>query len=165
MTEYDSHMRNLAPATYADGYHNGGRVVTVIQLCAPHDPNGNPRRVFVGFTDQGHVAAIADTGYGNGPAWYTECRARGLSATSYATTAAEYNHQLRRIENNRGAFGLFGTTDGRVDVYPFARFYTRARANHARRTYYLWMTDATVAPLVADAHGNYVHADHAAVTA
>ncbi len=64
-----------------------------IRLCAKHDTNGNPRRVFVLLDSDGAIVRAIDEGYG-GSRVLDAYSLRG-PITDFETTPAEYRRLLR----------------------------------------------------------------------
>lgn len=72
------------------------RIVFVDQVCAVHDVNGNPRRVFVGYDETRTILAVADEGYaGNDAApWVRAHLDNGGDVTVLHGTVADYREML-----------------------------------------------------------------------
>lgn len=70
--------------------------MNVQHWCAPNDVNGNPRRLFVVFDDQGNIARIVDEGYRGEPA---DIRAL-VHLPSVRITATEYRNLIKRGEHS-----------------------------------------------------------------
>lgn len=66
-----------------------------LHLRAKNDPNGNPRRVFVGYNEWGHIVEITDEGYAGRPKWLRDMNARGVWETSSEITVTEYRRQMQ----------------------------------------------------------------------
>ena len=141
--------RESDPATYADGWHTGGRVVACVHLRADRDPSGNPRRVFVGIDKAGQVIAVADEGYRGTPGWVHDLQAAGTYYVSFDTEVAEYTRQLERIERNRGRFALVKGGDEPNDANIYARAWTRDRARRLARAEYAWADGLTIVDTMA----------------
>jgi len=71
--------------------------VFYISLSAPHDPNGNPRRVFVVFDDTGSVMDAIDEGY-TGRRGFEGKYPGLLGGARFATTYQEYRGLLKWAE-------------------------------------------------------------------
>lgn len=157
-------FRNDAPAEYADAWHSGGDVVTVLHLRAENDVNGNPRRCFVGVDGLGHVVAVQDEGYAGTHDWVRAAYVAGIYPLSIRVPAGEYADYMRRVELNRGRFGIVKREDAKAagwltdddgNVYAetgsiYSRRFTRRRAGQAIRREYSW-TSGLVAIDLADA--------------
>ena len=140
-------FRNDDPCGYAQDWHNGTRVVTVLHLRANLDANGNPRRVFIGLDKRGHIVATSDEGYRSTPDWVRDAYDRGIYAVSIDVEVAEYRRQIERIERNRGRFAL--VTFSAVAVSPpYARAWDRKRAGKLRRDQYAWADDLVIVDLL-----------------
>ncbi len=66
-------------------------IVAALHLRAKNDPNGNPRRIFVGLNENGHHVAVSDEGYVGRPEWVRELNARGVFEFAVETSISEYN--------------------------------------------------------------------------
>lgn len=63
----------------------------VQRLKAPHDTNGNPRRVFVIYAENGAILDAVDEGYAGTPNWVRDL----VQLPEFSVTATEYREILR----------------------------------------------------------------------
>ncbi len=68
--------------------------ILFIHLRAQNDTNGNPRRVFVVFNEDGNIIEAIDEGY-RGQAAVTKKYPGLPNGGSFITTPAEYRHLLK----------------------------------------------------------------------
>lgn len=126
----------------AGGFHTADGTVTptiAATYSAVNDVNGNPRRVWVGYSDRGAILAASIVQYGNPPAWHRDARTQ---LPSVVITPGEFRDWERRIEDNTGAYGLTDPTDD--SGYVWARYSTAARARRAITRDYAWHRPMTV---------------------
>lgn len=71
-------------------------LTTVLHLCTKNDTNGNPRRVYVGLDEQGHVLRTEDEGYAGAPDWVRDWRRNGTRwDVAIDVVPSEYKRWLR----------------------------------------------------------------------
>jgi hypothetical protein len=81
-------------------------ITTVLHKCATNDVNGNPRRVWVGVNQFGHILRVEDEGYAGRPDWVREASDRGVWDVHIEVTVKDYRETLkagRRIDAARAA--------------------------------------------------------------
>lgn len=66
-----------------------------LELRAPHDPNGNPRRLYLVLDDEGCIDQVIDQGYQGRGALPAGLLPRGYALSSVRISASEYR-ELRQ---------------------------------------------------------------------
>jgi hypothetical protein len=100
-------------------------------LCCTNDTNGNPRRIWVGYSASGQILDIRDEGYDSRPEYLRDGSAFELPAI--AIPPAEYREWLERLEHRTGRYAVVepahvNAQDIQQPDWTWARFYSRARA-------------------------------------
>ena len=70
-------------------------ITTVLHKCATNDTNGNPRRVWVGLNQFGHILRVEDEGYAGRPDWVREASDRGVWDVRIEVTVKDYRATIK----------------------------------------------------------------------